>query len=107
MAFHAFHGVLEEERIIGGTFLVDISYTIETNAIETDCLEDTLSYADLYALVKKEMTQPSRLIEHVAGRTLRAIKNKYPQIQHVTVKIAKLNPPLNGEVAKATVTITD
>lgn len=107
MRFHAFHGVLEEERIIGGTYLVDLSYDIETNAVETDCLEDTLSYADLYILVKKEMTQPSRLIEHVAGRILCAIKNKYPQIRNVTVSISKLNPPLNGEVAKATVTLSD
>lgn len=106
MKFHALHGVMEMERIIGGEYLVDLSYTIDSKAVETDCLEDTLSYADLYLLVKNEMTQPSQLIEHVAGRVLSAIKNRYPQIQKTTVRVSKLNPPVSGEVERATVTLT-
>lgn len=106
MKFHAFHGVLEEERIIGGDFLVDLSYTLDTNAVETDLLTDTISYADLYVRVKKEMMQTSQLIEHVAGRILLAIKKSYPQIQKTTVCVSKLNPPVSGEVGRATVTIS-
>ncbi len=105
MRFHAFHGVMEEERIIGGTYLADISYTIETDAVETDRIKDTISYADIYDLIKEEMKKPSQLIEHVAGRILKVLKDKFPQMQEMTVKISKLNPPVNGEVAKATVSI--
>ncbi len=105
MKFHAFHGVMDEERIIGGTFLADISYEAETIAVETDNLEDTISYAEAYNLVKKEMMKPSKLIEHVAGRIHKALKNKFPQTQRIIVKISKLNPPVNGEAEKATVTI--
>ena len=106
MKFHAFHGVMNDERVIGGTFLVDISYIIDTNAIESDNIEDTISYAEIFDIVKDEMEKPSQLIEHVAGRIMKAIKNKFPQIHEVTVKISKLNPPVNGEAKKATVTIT-
>ncbi|MDR2679798.1 MAG: dihydroneopterin aldolase [Tannerella sp.] len=105
MKFHAFHGVKEEERIIGGTFLADISYIIDTAAAETDRIEDTISYAEIYDLTKEEMMKPSQLIENVAGRILKAIKNKFPQIRETTVKISKLHPPVNGEAGKATVTI--
>lgn len=105
MKFHAFHGVEDEERIIGGTFLADISYTIDTSAVETDRLEDTVSYADIYDLTKEEMMKPSKLIEHVAGRILKAMKNKFPPLREITVTISKLNPPVNGEAGKATVTI--
>lgn len=105
MKFHAFHGVMDEERIIGGTFLADISYTMDTNAIETDCIEDTVSYADIYELTKEEMMKPSKLIEHVAGRILKILKNKFPQIREISVSISKLNPPVYGEVERATVTI--
>jgi dihydroneopterin aldolase len=105
MRFHASHGVTEEERLIGGTFLADISYTIDTDAVETDCIEDTIDYAEIYDLIKKEMMKSSKLIEHVAGRIMKAVKNKFPQISEITVKISKLNPPVNGETGRVTVTI--
>ena len=106
MRFHAFHGVMDEERVIGGTFLADISYVIDTKAIESDNIEDTINYAEIFDLVKEEMEKPSQLIEHIAGRIMKTIKNKFPQILETTVKISKLNPPINGEARKATVTIT-
>jgi dihydroneopterin aldolase len=105
MKFHAFHGVMKEERITGGIFLADISCTIDTEAVETDDIRDTISYADMYDLIKDEMMKPSQLIEHVAGRIMKVIKNRFPHMQETTVKITKLNPPVNGEVEKATVTI--
>jgi len=105
MKFHAFHGVMAEERATGGTFLVDVSYTFDTNAVETDRLEDTVDYSDLYDLVKEEMLKQSFTIEHVAGRTLKAIISRFPQIQELVVKIAKLNPPVNGEMASASAMI--
>jgi dihydroneopterin aldolase len=105
MKFHAFHGVMEGERLIGGTFLADISYTIDTDAVETDCIENTISYAEIYDLIKEEMMKPSKLIEHVAGRIMKAVKNRFPQLLEITIKISKLNPPVNGEAGKATVSI--
>jgi len=105
MKFHAFHGVTAEERAIGGTYLADISYTVDTVAVETDRLEDTIDYSELFDLVKEEMIKPSFLIEHVAGRILKAIKARFPQIKVLIVKISKQNPPVNGELASASVTI--
>jgi dihydroneopterin aldolase len=105
MKFYAFHGVMEEERITGGTYLADLSYSLDTKAVDTDHIEDTISYADIYDLVRDEMTKPSQLIEHVAGRILKAVRNRYPQMQEITIKISKLSPPINGEAEKATVTI--
>ena len=103
MKFHAFHGMMAEERSIGGTYLTDISYSIDTDATETDRIEDTVNYAVLFELVKEEMKQPSYLIEHLAGRILKAIKARFPQIQEFVIKVSKLNPPVNGEMASASV----
>ena len=105
MRFHAFHGVLAEERVIGGVFLSDISCTFDTNAVETDRIEETINYSNLFDLVKEEMMKPSSLIEHVAGRILKAIKDRFPHIQALVVKITKLTPPVNGEMDSASVTI--
>ncbi|MDR0836136.1 MAG: dihydroneopterin aldolase [Tannerella sp.] len=106
MKFHAYHGVMEQERIIGGTYLVDISYATDTKAVETDDITDTVSYADIFEIVKQEMSKPSKLIEHVAGKILKSIENQFERIIDLTVKISKLHPPINGEAEQATVTIT-
>jgi dihydroneopterin aldolase len=105
MKFHAYHGVMEQERIIGGTYLVDISYIIDTKAVETDDIADTVNYAEVFDIVKQEMSKPSKLIEHVAGRILESVKKNFAEMLGITVKVSKLYPPINGEAERATVLI--
>jgi len=105
MRFYAFHGVSEQERAVGGYYTCDLSYSIDTDATETDCLDDTADYAAMFDVVKAEMMQPSRLIEHLAGRIIKALRAGFAEVYDMTVTVAKLNPPVNGEADKATVTI--
>ena len=107
MKFYAYHGVMEQERIIGGDYLVDVFYVLDTESIDTDDISDTVSYAGIFDCVKKEMEIPSKLIENVAGRILKIIQLHYPQILSTTVKVTKLHPPIAGEAGKATVTLTN
>lgn len=69
LRFRARHGVMEQERAVGNTFVVALrlDYPFE-EAMQTDNLEATLNYAEVYEVVKAEMGVPSRLLEHVAGR---------------------------------------
>ncbi len=104
MHFFARHGHFEAERIAGNDFLVDIS--IETDcrtAAKTDKLEDALNYQAVYDLIKNEMQITSHLIEHVAGRILNALYAEFPNIDHAQIKISKLNPPMGGQIEKASV----
>lgn len=108
MKFYAYHGVLPYERVAGGYF--EVNLTIEADlskATESDDLSDTLNYSDIYDLVKMEMQQPSQLIERVAGRIFNAIKDKYRVIDALEVRVAKLNPPVEGEAEKAEIIIRD
>lgn len=105
MSFKAYHGVLEEERITGNTFLVSVSLTLpEVPAVATDQLTDTINYGQVYSLVRHEMEQPSCLLEHVAGRIRTAIQQAWPEAE-VHVQIKKQNPPVGGAVAWAAVEI--
>ncbi len=72
--FHANHGVMPQERTVGTDFTVDlrVAYPFAV-AMKSDNVDDTLNYAQLYNLVKKEMAQPSRLLEHVEGRIAEAV----------------------------------
>ena len=96
--FHAFHGVLAQERQVGGDFLLSlrVGYPM-TKAVESDEVADTLDYAALYALVKREMDIPSRLLEHVAGRIVRAISEAFPEVTSVDLKLTKVNPPMGAD----------
>ena len=89
---------MPQEQKVGGEFLVDlrVGYPIE-KAMETDEVSDTLNYAELYALVKQEMDTPSRLLEHVAGRIIRTIQDRFPQVSSIKLKITKKNPPMGAD----------
>ncbi|MDO5522775.1 MAG: dihydroneopterin aldolase [Bacteroidia bacterium] len=106
MKFYAYHGVLPQERIEGNDFVVNVAFTADiSKSFETDNVEDTVNYAEVYDLVKAEMAIPSQLIEHVAGRIFTKIKKSFPQINTLEVRLAKLNPPVNGEVGASEVVI--
>lgn len=106
--FHAYHGVIEHERIVGNSYRIDLKLFLDlSKAIESDKLEDTLNYADIYNLVKEEMSISSCLLEHIAGRIVRKIKQNYPDISKIKIRLAKINPPVEGEIQEAAVVITD
>lgn len=94
----AHHGVLEQERRVGAEFLV--SLTIETDftdALLNDKLEGTINYALVYEKVKEEMSIPSSLLEHAAGRIAQRLYHDFPTIQSISVRLDKCNPPMGAQ----------
>ncbi|MBR1768052.1 MAG: dihydroneopterin aldolase [Prevotella sp.] len=102
--FYAFHGVMPQERSVGGEFLVSVKVGCPLEkAMSSDDVADTLNYAELYELVKKEMMLPSSLLEHVMGRIVEAIEKAFPKVTSVEVKIKKVNPPMGSDCKGAEV----
>lgn len=94
---HAFHGVLPQERQIGGLYVVDIAMTVpDEQSTETDNLEHTVNYAEVYDVIKEEMAIPSKLIEHVAGRIARRVRHEFPLVSQVRIALTKKHPPIAG-----------
>lgn len=104
--FHAFHGVMPQEGIVGADFRVDlrVGYPLEL-AMQSDEVADTLNYAALYEFVRREMAVPSRLLEHVAGRIAKAIEEAFPQVSSIDLELTKLNPPMGADCEGAGVEI--
>ena len=94
---YAFHGVAEQERRVGAWFQVSIRvhYNIG-GAMESDRVEDTISYADILEVVKREMAQPSQLLEHVAGRIAQTVVREFPGVERVWLSVTKENPPMGA-----------
>ena len=104
--FYARHGVLPQEQEVGGWFLVTlrVEYPL-AQAMQSDEVSDTLNYAELYALLKREMAQPSKLLEHVAQRIASAVEKAFPLVTAIDLEITKETPPVGADCEGASVEI--
>ena len=98
LRFRALHGVLPQERQVGGDFTVTlrIGYPWQA-AMDSDAVADTLDYAAAYRLVQREMVLPSQLLEHVAGRIAKALLRDFPQIISIDLWLTKTCPPMGAD----------
>ncbi|MEZ4778089.1 MAG: dihydroneopterin aldolase [Flavobacteriaceae bacterium] len=100
------HGCLTEEEKIGSDYLVNLSVKANlTEASETDELKDTVDYVYLNKIVKEQMAIRSKLLEHVGKRIMDVIFSELPLVSEVTVSVAKVNPPIGGDVSEVSVTM--
>lgn len=106
MEFFARHGYYEEERKIGNRYSVDVE--IETDfiqAAQSDELEGTVNYERIYAIVAQVMEVNTRLLEHIAGNIIQRIRELFPQVGKIKVKVSKYNPPIGGVCHRAVITM--
>ncbi|KJS85289.1 MAG: dienelactone hydrolase [Peptococcaceae bacterium BICA1-8] len=98
LAFFGFHGVMSEEKALGQKFFIDVELSLDLKkAGETDNVKDTVSYADIYQLVK-EMVSDNRfnLIEALAENIASEILVKYEEIKETVVLVRKPEAPVPG-----------
>jgi dihydroneopterin aldolase len=98
VTFRGFHGVMPQERRVGALFTVTLRVGFDMErAMTSDSIDDTLNYAQLYDLVKREMAVPSKLLEHVAGRIVRTVEAAVPQATSIDLWLTKKNPPMGAD----------
>ncbi|QQV04452.1 MULTISPECIES: dihydroneopterin aldolase [Chryseobacterium] len=101
---YAYHGVLPEENIIGTYYILNLEiHTDLWIAAESDDLNDTISYAEINEIIHNEMKINSKLLEHVAGRIITKIREKFDQISYIKLRITKTSPPMKGEMKGASI----
>lgn len=98
LEFYAYHGLLPQERVVGGHYRVDVdlSLTPPLRALTEDVIDDTVNYAEVYALIRQQMEQPVNLLEHLAHRITKGLYAQFPQIQAVKLSVTKVTPPISG-----------
>lgn len=98
MKFFAYHGVLPQENIVGAVYKVNLNIKTDfSEAAVTDNLEGTVSYADVYETVKKEMECKSKLLENLAYRISNRLFEVFQTIEEIEISIYKENPPMGAE----------
>jgi dihydroneopterin aldolase len=97
-----YHGVLEEERRVGQTFLFDLDVEVGDGAL-SDRIEDAVDYRELVALVR-EVSDGRRfdLIEALAAAVADAVVARFP-VERVRVRVRKRPAGLQLDYAAAVV----
>lgn len=101
------HGCLEEEAKIGSEYRVDIKVKADlSKSAKTDDLKHTVDYVHLNKIAKEEMAIRSKLLEEVAQRIITRIFNEIPMVQKAKISVAKINPPIGGNVGEVVIILT-
>jgi dihydroneopterin aldolase len=98
MTFKGCHGVLDFERTQPQTFKVDADLFLDTSlAGHSDDIRNTVSYADVFALVKNIVEKESyQLLEALAENIAAALLQQFP-VEGVEITVYKPEAPVEGE----------
>lgn len=104
LGFYGFHGLFAEEERLGQRFFVDLECGVDLTAPgETDAIGHTVSYADIYDVVKATFeTKRTKLIEALGQNIVTALFERFSDINWIIIRIRKPEAPIamvRGEAA--------
>ena len=87
--------------------MVNLTVKADLNkAAQSDRLKDTVDYVHLNKIVKQQMAIRSKLLEHVGKRIIDTIFAELELVDFIKVTVAKVNPPIGGDVAEVSVSMS-
>ena len=106
LKIYAFHGCMEEEKIIGSDYVVNICAvcSVGKKAFD-DEIGGTVDYVDLARIAKREMSVRSRLLEAVVKRIIDCCFNEISVLDQISVTVSKLSPPIDADVESVSVSM--
>jgi len=93
--FRAYHGLHPEERQKGNDFVVNMQVNYVPGSGIIGSLEETIDYADLFAIINSTMQRPVDLLETLVQSIAYGVHQRFPHITEVVVSVEKLNPPID------------
>lgn len=105
LRFVARIGVSEQERYVGNEFAADVTYSFPSSGFTSEDLSSSISYADIYDIVRHEMNREWLLLESVTASISDIIHERFPQICDLSVSVTKMSVPLDGIDGMAKVTL--
>lgn len=107
MEFYGYHGVLEEEKIMGQRFLVDVDIHLADNvSMKKDQLSGTINYVEVYSVIQNCVeTEQFSLLETLADTIITRLLDQFDCIE-ARVEVHKPNAPIPGVFKDISVEIT-
>jgi dihydroneopterin aldolase len=95
LLFHSFHGLYEEEQVLGNEFEVNADIEVDIPE-EIKNIQQTVNYVTIYNCIKKRMQQPTPLLETLAQDLITAIHKLDDRIKSVNINIKKTAAPIKN-----------
>jgi len=102
---YAHHGVYDEEEKIGSNYELNLDVKFDEGSTSFEKLDDTISYEDLYAIVRKKMLVPTPLLETVCEGIIRKIRHEFSGVREISISIHKLEAPIENFQGRVGVTM--
>lgn len=98
LGFYGYHGVLKEESVLGQKFFLDIELYLDTNKAGcTDDINESVSYADVYEVVKNIVENKRfNLLEALSHNIAMEVLEKFYLVKEIMVRVKKPEAPVNG-----------
>jgi len=102
---YGYHGIHELEKKVGFNFVVDayIEFIEKTVIAE---LHETIDYAAVFSIIKKEFIVTESLLETLIERIAASIKTSFPFISTITLRIIKKGAYIEGMNGNVGVEVT-
>jgi len=104
LKFYSFHGVNEEEKILGNEYEVNADIQFHEPITVIEKISDTINYVEIFELIKNRMLIPTQLLETVVMDIGNSISDKYDMIRSINISLKKINPPIEGIEGSVAVT---
>lgn len=108
LGFFGFHGVMPEENTLGQRFFIDLTCGVDLRKSgRSDSLENTVSYADIYDVVKEAFEEKRfKLIEALAQHIVDKLFVAFPTMGWIRIAVHKPGAPIAMVSGEAAIEIT-
>lgn len=93
LEFFSHHGVYEEEKILGNSFIVNAYVCFDADE-KINSIHQTINYVSIYQLIKQRMHIPTALLETLAQEMAEEIYRFDNRLQSISISIEKKHPPM-------------
>ena len=95
LEFYGFHGVSDEEQVIGHRYRIDLEIGIDGLANVTDDVRDTVDYGAIsQTVIQIGTSNQYRTVERLAQVIGECLFAQFPSVQTTTISISKPMPPM-------------
>jgi 7,8-dihydroneopterin aldolase/epimerase/oxygenase len=104
LLFNGFHGIHDEERILGNEYEVNCDVEFHENVDVIMHIDDTINYVTIDQIIRRRMAIPTPLLETVIMEIGNEIHRHFPILKSIKISIKKLHVPIKGIQGSAGVT---
>ncbi|WP_127143376.1 dihydroneopterin aldolase [Pelagibacterium montanilacus] len=107
LAFYGYHGVMMEENALGQRFRIDLELGMDLGpAAKADEVSATISYADVYDLVKEAFEERRfKLIEALGLHIMQRLFGRFDRLDWIRIRVRKPEAPLPIVAGEAAIEI--